>query len=304
MNAILTWADEEFIRMKLYIFSFAVFVFFLFSVLSWVFFLRRSVKKKASLLEQERKERRRMEAKLAEQRMMMIQSTKLAALGEMAGGVAHEINNPLAIIVGYSDRLLKLAHKENFDRTKLEEFAEKIKETSYRISKIVKALKSLSRDGSTDQMAECSIRDIVEDALALCSEKFKYNHVHFELFDIPEEWFVSARMTELSKVLINLLNNAYDATMKSDKKLIQVFAREHPDYYEICVSDSGPGISEEIQEKIFNPFFTTKAVGKGTGIGLSLSKSIMISHRGDLSHQVIDGKTSFVMQLPKQNSAF
>lgn len=237
---------------------------------------------------------------LKEAQAGLIQSSKMSALGEMSAGLAHEINNPLTIIKGKSQQLIKFISEGRLEPELLRKNAELIGTTCGRISKIIKGLRSFSRDGSQDPFEICKLQTIVDDALELCRERFESNHVAIEVIPFDPKDTISCRATELGQVLLNLLNNAHDAVVSLDQKWVRVEVLQHHDWITLSVTDSGNGIPEAIQRKIMQPFFTTKDVGKGTGLGLSISKGIVESHGGKLTIDSQCPNTRFIISLPRQ----
>lgn len=236
---------------------------------------------------------------LEEQRLMTITSSRLAALGEMAAGIAHEINNPLAIILGYSEEMRSLIEMGNIKPERFENRLEKISNTCERIEKIIRNLKIISRgDVSSEEKQKIPLQKLLEDTLILCREKFKQRGVEVRLA-IPEDLVLECQNVALSQVIMNLLNNSYDAILDLDEHWIEVTADVNGDWVEMRLTDSGPGIPAELQEKIFRPFFTTKPVGKGTGLGLGIIKGIIDQHKGEFFLDTKSPNTSFVIRLPK-----
>jgi C4-dicarboxylate-specific signal transduction histidine kinase len=169
-----------------------------------------------------------------------------------------------------------------------------------RASKIILGLKRFSRDGSHDPMAMIPVSEIVSDATSLCAQRFASHGVTLTVCEIPLSLRVECRGVEISQVLLNLLNNAYDAihSLKEKWIKIEVVESEH-EMVNIMVTDSGGGLSPEVQQKLMQPFFTTKAIGKGTGLGLSISKGILEAHHGRLVYDNKCPNTRFVIELPK-----
>lgn len=238
---------------------------------------------------------------IQEQQLKLTNSATLSSLGEMAAGIAHEINNPLTIINSSSHLIRKQLKKEAPDLEKIEKVLQDNDRTVLRITKIISGLRNLSRDSSQEEMMPTSISLIFEDVLSLSVDKFRRKGIDFE-FDRNEDVLATnlkCRQVQLSQVFINLLNNSLDALeeRKDDEKWAKVWFEKETKQLLIHVEDSGPGIPREIADKIFNPFFTTKGVGKGTGIGLSLSKRIIEDHGGTLE-LVRKGNTHFVIKLP------
>ena len=233
------------------------------------------------------------------QNQALVVSAKLSALGEMAGGVAHEINTPLTVIKLRSEMIEEELSHINSDRAEnLKSSLHIIDKTVDRITKIVQSLKAFSRESNQLENVIYPVSSIINDALDLCHEKFKSHGVSL-VTDIDDSLTVNCRPTEISQVLVNLLNNSYDAIQGLEVKKISIDARAvDNEYFEIAITDSGSGISAEIQDKIMQPFFTTKEVGKGTGIGLSISKGIVESHSGTIFLDKKSKNTRLVIRLP------
>lgn len=235
---------------------------------------------------------------LQEQQLKLIQNAKMSALGEMAGGVAHEINNPLSIILGKLDSLEFLYREERNNETAFLRELEKVKLTSLRIGKIVRGLRAFSRDGSTDPIVNIEVNSIIFDVISLCSEKFASQGIKI-LYDSELNTEIECRPTDISQILLNLLNNAFDAVQNQNSKWIKIeFSTEASEMVCIAVIDSGAGVPVSIRDKIMQPFFTTKSVGKGTGLGLSISKGLAEAHNGELVLDATSIQTKFQIKLP------
>jgi PAS domain S-box-containing protein len=241
---------------------------------------------------------------IAQQRERLTQSARLAALGEMASGIAHEINNPLSIIFARAEILKENATRGMLDPEKVANWADKFSDTALKISKIVKSIRAISRNGEGDPFESATILSIFDDMGELCAGRFMKEQIRFQIDLKDQQLSVDCRKVQLGQVVLNLLNNACDAAMQSQDRWIKLEAADLGDTIEISVADSGPGISPELEQNIFLAFFTTKPVGQGTGLGLSLSQNIVHAHRGSLRLDRSTPHTRFVITLPKRQSMF
>jgi C4-dicarboxylate-specific signal transduction histidine kinase len=230
---------------------------------------------------------------------LLIHSSKMAALGEMAGGISHEINNPLSVIFGKVQRLRNLAESGRFNAEQFLDQSKVIEAMSQRIATIIKSLRSFARDGSGDPFVTTSVKTMLEDTLELCHAKFKQNSIELRLPTVSETLHAKCRAVEISQVLLNLLSNAFDAALVCKEKWVQLDVREDSDWLEFSVTDSGNGIDSKLREKIMQPFFTTKEIGKGAGLGLSISKGFVDGHHGSLFLDTGSAHTRFVVRIPK-----
>lgn len=241
-------------------------------------------------------ERREAERLLDEQRMRLIASSKMSALGEMAGGIAHEINNPLAIILGNSMILRTSLADGQIDRESLESGLDKIESTANRIARIVKGLRAFSRSAEKDPPSMVSVRQLVDDTLELCREKFRAHAIQLEVGELPDTR-LECRPSQVSQVLLNLLSNAFDATVNRDSPWVRLDAAASGDRVVFSVTDSGERIRPDVARRMMEPFFTTKDVNQGTGLGLSIAKGLAEDHHGELRYEP-GACTRFEVQLP------
>ncbi len=234
-----------------------------------------------------------------EQRSKLFFASKFVALGEMAGGVAHEINNPLAVISGYASQLSEMLSKPSFDHEAVEEMLASIRNSTNRITKIIAGLRNLARDGRRDPMVECRVLDVINDALSFCRARYSAAGVELELSLEERDAKIRGRPVELGQVLLNLLNNTFDAVDGSADAWVRLRLAGDDKNIFISVTDSGPGVPEHLKQKLFHPFFTTKPVGKGMGLGLSISKGILEAHGGTLELRDEGGHTCFIAKIPR-----
>ena len=238
------------------------------------------------------------ENELDKQRAISVENSKLATLGEMSAGVAHEINNPLSVIIGKMDLMIHKLSTGTVSSDDMLKDLYKVKKESERIAKIIKGLKAFSRNGENDLSENIKIENMIEDVLDFLREKFKIHNVSLRL-DIDSALWVNCRSTQIEQVLLNLLSNSYDAIVNTPGPWILIVVKSNGQTAEISVTDSGKGIAPEIVSKIMQPFYTTKEVGKGTGLGLSISLGIIKSHHGEFYYDQNSKNTRFVIQLPK-----
>ncbi len=243
------------------------------------------------------------ERKKYQQQLMLAE--KAASLGTMGAGIAHELNNPLTVVMGFNDVIKKAYQKNTLNETLLQKCNKEIHDSCIRMKDIIQHIRTFSRNASLDKKDECNIINILQDILRLSSVQMNNHGIKVTMpqeFDCP--LFFGNRVM-IESVLRNLINNSKDAfeeqlnSNKSKEIKIEVESDNLNSFLIIKVSDNGPGIKPNHLEQIFDPFFTTKSVGKGMGLGLSLCYSIIKDHDGDIevkSQQNIG--TTFIIKLP------
>jgi signal transduction histidine kinase len=244
--------------------------------------------------------------KLIEKESQAINASQLASLSDMAGGIAHEINNPLTVIMGQAKVL-----KRNIENNSLDhEFAlaslNKIQSTSKRIERIIMALAIMTSNESNNSEQRKDLNEILLIVLEVCREKthslgidirFSEQELKSVTFDCPAN--------DLTKVLLSLIFNSIDAIAKSESpwieiKLVKNIKRNNEDEIQLRITDSGTKIPQPIAEKMFNPFFSTKPIGQGIGLGLSISYNLIAHCGASLWYDKKSAETSFVISFPKK----
>ncbi|OFZ35500.1 MAG: hypothetical protein A3D17_07560 [Bdellovibrionales bacterium RIFCSPHIGHO2_02_FULL_40_15] len=238
--------------------------------------------------------------KLKQIQNSLIGQSKMAALGEMAAEIAHEINNPLAIIQGKSQLIQEKLSMGLMDNEKLQKDLELIERNGHRIQKIINSSKALARKSEKDPYEFFSIAKIVEESFEICRERFQKHHksLSFEITSkIDYTDLVEVRSTEIIQVLVNLLSNSFDAIQNQQAGWVKIKLSRVNLHYQIEIIDSGEKIPKDIADKMMAPFFTTKPTGQGTGLGLSLSKQIAEAHGGQFFYDPKSSYTRFVFRL-------
>ncbi|MDP8205264.1 MAG: PAS domain S-box protein [Candidatus Electryonea clarkiae] len=236
----------------------------------------------------------------------MRQHQKLESIGTLASGVAHEINNPINGIMNYA----QLISDRSGEETKLKGYAQEIISETERVATIVRNLLTFSRD-EKETHSPANIQDIVNDTISLVQTIIRHDQIALEL-DVPDNLpKIRCRSQHIQQVLMNLLTNARDALNErypdyDENKMMVVkvrpFERENIKWIRMTVEDHGIGISEEIRNRIFDPFYTTKDRTKGTGLGLSISYGIVEDHLGELNVESEPGQyTHFHVDLRVNN---
>jgi two-component system NtrC family sensor kinase len=231
---------------------------------------------------------------LTEMHAHLIQSEKLASLGKLAAGVAHEINNPLGGILIYSHLLLEDMSKDDIHYENLKKI---VKETT-RCKDIVKGLLDFARP-KEPETTEVNVNDVAENALSIIESQALFQNIDIRKEYITDPPKITADASQLHQVFINIILNAAEAMQGNGTLTIRTFLDKEKKNIHIQFSDTGPGIDKETKARLFEPFFTTKEVGKGTGLGLAISYSLIRKHQGtiEVESQVGEGST-FTVQLP------
>ena len=233
---------------------------------------------------------------------VMVHESKMAALGKMAAGVAHEINNPLAVIAeeaGWMKDLLKeedVANSQNF-----QEFQETIKKIEYHVERVKKVTHRLLGFARRMEPTEekVLVNDVLEECVGFLENEARYRNIKMNRELDQNLPTIASDSSQLQQVFLNILNNAIDAMGKDGALTLKTFHQPDTHQVVIKIADTGPGIPKDVLAKIFDPFFTTKEVGKGTGLGLSISYSIIEKLGGAITVDSEVGQgTTFTISLP------
>lgn len=240
----------------------------------------------------ERKEILENEVSLKRQ---MERADRLSILGEITAGIAHELNTPLANILGFSE-LLK---DELSDEHVISRDVDKIIENTIFSREVVKKLMFFACE-MPQEMKQVNIVPNIKSALNLLDASFKKSKIRYELNIKDEELFLKADTIQLTQIIFNLVINAI--YFSPENGLVNIEVSESKDHIILKISDEGPGFPEEAMEKVFQPFFTTKPTGEGSGLGLSVVHGIVTSHKGTITAKNRKDKGAiFTVQLPKSH---
>jgi signal transduction histidine kinase len=252
------------------------------------------------LIIQEITESKRKDELLKTQEVNLVSSSRLASLGEMAAGIAHEINNPLSVIIGRSTMIQSQMADGSATEADISKALTKINDMAERISKIIISMRKVSK-ADVGVMDSTKLVVAVEDVLNLSAEKIKLSSIDVDVSELHSETIVQINYSQFSQVLINLITNSIDELQMQPEGKKKIWIHDEEDEGDVIlkIRDSGPGIPKETREKLFQPFFTTKEVGKGTGLGLSISKNLMNGMGGDLVLSPDLTQTCFVLKLKK-----
>lgn len=215
------------------------------------------------------------------QKEALFQKSHLAELGAVSGGVAHEINNPLLVIHGCNLKIKRMIDKGELSMESMIEITDKVERTVKRVSKIVTALQIYTRDGTSEPSGIFNLSIIYDELQEQFRTKFFQKKIVFTIGELSDASIEGVK-EEVMKVFVHLLNNSYDSILAAPQRWIRVETLISPESIEVSVIDSGEGIPIDFEDKVFRPFFTTKAGAKGAGLGLSLSKELMTKHGGNL----------------------
>lgn len=236
---------------------------------------------------------------IVDQQAKLVASSKLVALGELAACLTHEINNPLGVILGRCEMLRRSIDRGTVTPEELLKIAESIETTGHRIEKVVRSMRSLARGEDSEAMDLVPVPLVIGQTLDLTRQRFIDNGIRFDQ-DIEFTGGVRCRLTQALQILVNLLNNSHDAVYgltDPARRWVRLSARRAGEWVEFAVEDGGDGVPEELVQKLFTPFFTTKDVQLGTGMGLSISQGLALRQEGELILDSRAAPTRFVLRL-------
>ncbi len=242
----------------------------------------------------------RREQELRDKQEQLVQAGKLATLGELTTGVAHELNNPLNNIGLYVGNVIDRIHMGELPTESARADLEKAMEQVRKATEIISHLRTFGRAAPVTFEA-VDVDEVIERALSLMQEQLRLRAIDVDLDLCPDELVVHGNPIQLEQVFINLLTNARDALTEvpEARKKIRIVSSLEGDGIRIVFEDTGPGIPTEIAKRVFDPFFTTKEVGTGTGLGLSITYSIVKEHGGEISlSKTPGGGATFTVEVP------
>jgi len=244
-------------------------------------------------------EMQRREQELRDKQEQLVQAGKLATLGELTTGVAHELNNPLNNIGLFVGNAIDLMELGSADRERFLLELHSAMQQVHKASEIISHLRTFGRPAPVSR-EPVAINEVIQRALSLVQEQMRLRQIDVHINLCQSDPVVIGNAIQLEQVFINLLTNARDAVGTSPRRVISIECAINHDVAELSFSDTGPGIPNGLEQRIFDPFFTTKEVGKGTGLGLSITYGILKEHHGTITvakKPPGEGAT-FVIQLP------
>lgn len=225
---------------------------------------------------------------------------RLSDLGLMTAGIAHEINNPLAIINGSATFLKRKISKGEPIDSIVEKELDRVLGQSQRIIKIIDGLRYISRDARSDNFECLDISQVVEEGFDLFNQNLASSNISTSFLGLKTPCLVNIRAVQIQQVILSIVSNSYDAIKKNLDKRIEIRIDDSDaDFVQITIADNGPGIPVELREQIFKPFFTTKPPKEGTGLGLSVASEIIEYHNGSIKFGNPEVGSECIIFLPK-----
>ncbi len=222
--------------------------------------------------------------------------SKLSTLGEMTAGIAHEINNPLGVIINRIEFLKMQMNKKDLSLEAVLKGLDQVENTTKRVTEIIKSLKKFSRIEKEETFKLVNLKSIIDETLSYCRDRFRLGNIDLEVQG-EADVMVSCRPVQISQIILNLLNNSFDAVRSTTDAWVKIIIHQSEKMVQIIVKDSGKGIPPEVRKHIMTLFFTTKEL-EGTGLGLPLSRTMIEEHGGKLYYDETQGNTTFVVEIP------
>jgi C4-dicarboxylate-specific signal transduction histidine kinase len=248
-------------------------------------------------------EMERREHELREKQEQLVQAGKLATLGELTTGVAHELNNPLNNIGLFVGNIIDRIRVGEHDPERIVDDLERVVDQVQKATEIITHLRTFGRAAPVT-LEPVPVQDVIDRAFSLLHEQLRLRLISVSLDFLPESPLVLGNPIQLEQVFINLFTNARDALEDAERKEIHISCSLRDGFTVIVFRDTGPGIPPGLEQRIFDPFVTTKEVGSGTGLGLSITYGIVQEHGGTISVQSAPGGgASFTIELPIDNES-
>lgn len=235
--------------------------------------------------------------KIADQRQQ--HTAQVSILGELSASIAHEIRNPLTVITGNLDLIIGQAIKGASAMELMPRFT-KMKVMTERIGAIVKNVRRMYHPGDSEPVLNEYVAELISEAVSFCSQKCKEKNIKIDIIQVIPGLKVLCKPVLISQAILNLLHNSIDAALEYNEKWIKIVVQELGDEVKISVIDSGKGLPKHVLANIGRTFFTTKEVGHGNGLGISLAKRVIEDHGGEFSYDTSSPNTKFDLIIPKK----
>lgn len=232
------------------------------------------------------------------QQQELVETAKISALGTMIGGISHEINNPLAVMRGRIDIALQRIKAGKYDAEDMQYSLGRLKVMTIRMTDIIKHLRTFAFGFSQDVVRDIKLSDVISEAIFLLKNELSSKNINLEIEAQDAEVMIRAGMSSLVQVIFNIIHNSITAVEKSSERWVKIETNVDKEIVSIRIQDSGKGIAPEVSSKMMEPFFTTKEVGDGAGLGLSVAKRSLSQYGGKLKYLSEEENTTFEITLP------
>ncbi len=230
----------------------------------------------------------------------LFSQSKYSELGMMSAGIAHEINNPLAVIQARTTQLLRM-YRDPAKQQDMADGLQQILYTSERINRTIQGVREFVHQDDNQPYSIVGLKDLVDDVLVFCGQRLKNHGINLRFYGL-ENFKVRGNKIQLEQIVLNLINNSFDAIEFLPDKWIEMSVHQTDGKIQIYFKDSGNGIPPEIASRIMEPFFSTKDLRKGTGLGLAMARGIAEQHGGNLSYIGSGAHTTFMLELPYKSA--